>query len=261
MSGRHIITVCRLALFGATMSELKTTYKSRDPFYESQKWRSLRQRILRRDKYIDQYRLRDGVTIEATVVHHILPREDFPQYQFCPWNLISVNEETHRKVLHELFTHKLTKRGRLLMQETAHINGVKLRMLTMVIGMPGTGKSTYVKKHLKGGLVYELDAIACAFRLTVPHKEEIHAGARRMAAQLREGFLQIAPRYSDNIFVVRTCPDIEEMSQTMPDKLVVCTKKYADRPYVYDPKEYQQRIDDAIEWAKKNGVPIEINNE
>lgn len=243
------------------MGEPKTIYKTDDPFYSSKRWREKRKHILLRDKYTDQYRLREGVRLDARVVHHILPREEFPQYQFCDWNLISVSEETHRKVLHELFTHKLTKQGRLLMQETAYRNGVKLRMLTMVIGMPGTGKSTYVKKHLKGGLVYELDAIACAFRLTVPHKEEVHSGARRMAAQLREGFLQIAPKFSDNVFVVRTCPDINEMSQTMPDKLVVCTKKHVDRPYVYDTNEYQQRIDDAIDWAKANNIPVECIDE
>lgn len=227
-------------------------------FYDTKRWREKRLHILRRDKWIDQYRLREGIMLEADIVHHILPREDFPQYALCDWNLISVNRITHQKILHQTYTHKLTKKGKLLMRETAYKNGVKLQMLTLVIGMPGTGKSTYVKKHLKGGLAYELDAIACAFRLTVPHTEEIHSGARRMAAQLRQGFLAIAPKYSDNIFVVRTCPDINELSETMPDKLVVCTKKYADRPYQYDPKEYQERIDNAIEWAEMNGIEVEF---
>lgn len=232
----------------------------RNTFYDSKRWRDKRRHILLRDKYTDQYRLRDGVRLEATVVHHILPLEEFPQYALCDWNLISVNDFTHRNILHQTYTHQLTKKGKLLMKETAHINGVKLQMLTMVIGMPGTGKSTYVKKHLKGGLVYELDAIACAFRLTVPHAEEIHAGARRMAAQLRQGFLAIAPKYSDNLFIVRTCPSIEEMAETMPDKLVVCTKVHVERPYVYDPLEYKKRIDAAIDFAKNNGIEVEFSD-
>lgn len=197
---------------------------------------------------------------EAEIVHHILPREDYPQYQFCPWNLISVSKATHNGILHERVSGKLTRIGKLLMQDTAYKHGIKLKMLTLVMGMPGTGKSTYVKKHLQGGLCFELDSVACAFRLTVPHKEEIHKGARRMAAMLREGWLQLAPEFSNTLFIVRTCPDVNELAQTMPDKIVVCTKKYVERPYIYDPKEYQERIDAAIEWAKRNAVELEIVN-
>lgn len=240
------------------MNKPDITY-STDPFYESKRWRRKRRHILLRDKYTDQFRLRDGIHLDATIVHHILPREEYPEYEFCDWNLISVSLETHRRILHEKYSGKLTKAGRLLAQETAFKNGVKLRMLTMVIGLPGTGKSTYVKKHLKGGLCFDLDAVACAFRLTVPNTEEIHSGARRMAARLREGWLQLAPQYADNLFIVRTCPDVQELAQTSPDKLVVCTKVYADRPYKYDASVYQERINGAIEWAKMNGIEVEMD--
>ncbi len=229
----------------------------REDFYNSKRWKQKREHILRRDGWMDQVMLRDGVKIEANTVHHILPREEYPQYAMCDWNLISVNIMTHKQRLHEKYTGKLTKTGKALMYETAAANNIPLKMLTMVIGMPGTGKSTWVKKHLQGGLVYELDAIACAFRLTVPHKEPIHAGARRMAAALRDGWLQAAREYSNNLFIVRTAPDEKELSETKPDRIVVCTRQWAVRPYRYDPEVYRKQIERAIEWAEANNVPVE----
>lgn len=230
-----------------------------DDFYGSRAWRMKRQHILRRDGWMDQVALRDGVKLEADTVHHILPREDYPQYQLCDWNLIAVNGKlTHKARLHEKYSGKLTKLGKALMYSTAAKNDIPLKMLTMVIGMPGTGKSTWVKKHLQGGLVYELDAIACAFRLTVPHKEETHAGARRMAAALRKGWLQAAREYSNNLFVVRTAPDDAELTETNPDKIVVCTKRWVVRPYRYDEESYQKQLKNAIEWAENNEVEVEF---
>lgn len=254
----HSVEWVALLYLVQIMAEAFTRYKTDDAFYKSKKWIEKRKHILFRDKWTDQYKLKQGVTLEANTVHHILPREEYPEYQWCDWNLISVNENTHRKILHQTFTHDLTKAGKLLMQETAYANGVKLTSLTLIIGMPGTGKSTYAKKHLgTNGMAYELDAIASAFRLTVPHKEESHTGSRRLAARLRQGWLQLAPQFCSHLYVVRTCPDIEELTQTNPDKLVVCRKIHAVRPYEFDKANYQERIDDAVQWAIANGVPIQ----
>ncbi len=53
--------------------------------------------------------------------------------------------------------------------------------ITLVCGLRGCGKSTYVKEHLTdGALAYDMDAIASAFRLRMPH-EEYHEAARHMA--------------------------------------------------------------------------------
>lgn len=226
-------------------------------FYNAKAWKRKRAHILARDKYIDQYMTREGVRIPADTVHHILPREDFPQYALCDWNLISVNRTTHKAVLHEKYSGKLTRKGELLMHETAAANNIPLKSLTLVVGMPGTGKSTWVKKHLNGGLVYEMDAIACAFRLTVPHKEEPHAGARRMAAALRSAWIREAWNYSSDLYVVRTAPGVDELAETNPDRIVVCTRQWVDRPYKYSREEYQRQIDAVVEWAESNEIPVE----
>lgn len=226
-------------------------------FYDTRRWKEKRKHILLRDKWTDQVALRDGVKIEANTVHHIFPREEYPQYALCDWNLISVSTDTHKKRLHEKYTGKLTKTGKALMYQTAAEQGIPLKMLTLVVGMPGSGKSTWTKRHMQGGLVYELDAIACAFRLTVPHKEEPHAAARRMAAALRRGWLEAAREYSNNIFVVRTAPDEKELAETMPDRIIVMTKQYVIRPYRYEPEDYKRQIDGVIAWANSNEVPVE----
>ena len=225
-------------------------------WYNTKRWQEKRKHILLRDKWTDQVALRDGIKMEANTVHHILPREAYPQYAWEDWNLISVSQETHKKRLHEKYTGKLTKLGKTLMYQTAAENHIPLKCLTLVIGLPGSGKSTWVKKHLDGGLVYELDSIACAFRLTVPHKEEPHAGARRMAAALRKGWLIAAREYSNNLFVVRTAPDDAELIETAPDRLVVMTKQYVDRPIRYERDAYIAQIKNAINWAEANGVPV-----
>lgn len=225
--------------------------------YNSKRWQKKRLHILKRDGWIDQVRLKEGVKIGATLVHHILPAQDYPEYEWSDWNLVSISDATHRR-LHDKFTKKLTKEGQELAWMTAYEQGIQLRSRIMVIGKPGTGKSTWAKKHLFGGLCYELDSIACAFRLTVPHKEPEHSGARRMAAALRSGWLAAAEEYTNRIIIVRTAPDIQELEETRPDKLVICKKIHTIRPYQFDAEEYDKRLAEAEKWAKENGVEVEI---
>ena len=224
--------------------------------YNDKAWARKRSHILRRDGWIDQVELQKGRKIEANVVHHILPAEDYPEYRYSDWNLISISNATHKR-LHEKYTGKLSREGMELAQFTAWKNGVKMTERILIIGKPGTGKSTWAKKHLGGGLCYELDAIACAFRLTVPHKEEVNPAARRMAAALRSGWLKAAEQYTHRILIVRTAPDIKELEETKPDRIVVCTQIWDIRPYQYDEADYDRQIREAEEWARRNGVTIE----
>ena len=87
--------------------------KQVDPFYKSAKWKRKRQSILRRDKYQCQASRRFGRIVQADTVHHILPRDQYPQYELCDWNLISLSSKEHNK-MHDRITNELTPEGRRL---------------------------------------------------------------------------------------------------------------------------------------------------
>lgn len=76
--------------------------------------------------YLDQVALRYGQRIEADTVHHIFPREIFPELTYEPWNLISVSSKTHN-TLHVRDSHKLTAKGYDLLKRTARARGIELK--------------------------------------------------------------------------------------------------------------------------------------
>ena len=91
-------------------------YKTDSGLYGSDKWKHKRSCVLRRDGYIDQIDKRYGKTTEATIVHHIFPLEDYPQYAYCDWNLISVSAKNHNKLHNQ--DGSLTPAGEHLLQRT-----------------------------------------------------------------------------------------------------------------------------------------------
>lgn len=94
-------------------------------FYDNPKWIRLRQSILIRDKYMCQYCKRYGKTIQADHVHHVLPREFYPDYTYCPWNLISLCKECHN-VMHYRTDRSLTDKGKELVRIVARKNNIDL---------------------------------------------------------------------------------------------------------------------------------------
>lgn len=92
-------------------------------FYQSKRWKRKRAAILRRDGYICRLSKRYGKTVEATVVHHIFPLEDYPEYALCEWNLISLSAKQH-DMLHDRRTGVLTAKGMELLRRTARAQGI-----------------------------------------------------------------------------------------------------------------------------------------
>ena len=92
------------------------SFSMTDPFYLSKRWLRLRQSILRRDGYQCQYAKRFGKRAPATRVHHIFPRQEYPEYEWEPWNLISLSSEAHNK-MHGL-NGELSEIGKELMRRT-----------------------------------------------------------------------------------------------------------------------------------------------
>lgn len=97
--------------------------KRADPFYKSGRWEHLRDIILRRDGYQCQVSKRYGRQVQANTVHHIFPREIYPEYQWQAWNLISVSGKTHDK-LHDRVTGDLSAMGAELLRRTARRRGM-----------------------------------------------------------------------------------------------------------------------------------------
>nr|DAT53089.1 MAG TPA: HNH endonuclease bacteriophage, HNH Endonuclease, DNA.52A [Caudoviricetes sp.] len=85
--------------------------------YKARRWERLRAQVMRRDGYRCQLSKRFGKAVPADLVHHIYPVDEFPEYAFEPWNLISVSRAAHNK-LHDRDSDKLTAEGVALMRRT-----------------------------------------------------------------------------------------------------------------------------------------------
>jgi 5-methylcytosine-specific restriction endonuclease McrA len=99
--------------------------KYTEPFYRTRRWERLRAAVLRRDGYMCQESKRFGKRAEATTVHHVFPREEFPEYQWEPWNLISLAGDVHDQ-MHDRVSGALTQRGAELLRRVARKNGVEV---------------------------------------------------------------------------------------------------------------------------------------
>lgn len=83
--------------------------------YKNKRWYDLRLRILKRDGYACQECKRYGKSKQATMVHHIFPAKDVPEYQYLSDNLISLCNSCHNE-LHERDTDTLTSKGQAMLQ-------------------------------------------------------------------------------------------------------------------------------------------------
>lgn len=99
-----------------------------EKFYKTKRWKKKRLHILSLDGYKCQVARWFGITEEATIVHHIYPLKEYPEYALCDWNLISVSMKSHNK-LENRTTGELTKLGLWLMKKT--VPGVNWRKKTL----------------------------------------------------------------------------------------------------------------------------------
>lgn len=102
-------------------------------------------------------------------------------------------------------------------------------MKTLVIGLGGTGKTTYCKNNLgRDGLCYDLDAVAAAFRLREPH-EENNKQAAMLANDLLFAFFTHVNQYTSNVYIIRAAPTIEEFKRIAPQRVVICKERFIKR--------------------------------
>ena len=92
--------------------------------YKSKRWKKMRASVLKRDGYQDRELARYGKNVPANTVHHIFPVETYPQYQWAPWNMVSLSAKTHNE-MHDRNTGALTDKGMELLQRVARQRGIK----------------------------------------------------------------------------------------------------------------------------------------
>ena len=78
--------------------------------YKGKRWRELSSKAMRWDGYMCQISKRYGKQVPAELVHHIYPVDEYPEYGYCLWNLISLSRAMHN-TLHDRNTDKLTAEG------------------------------------------------------------------------------------------------------------------------------------------------------
>lgn len=113
--------------------------KNSDSFYDSKKWESVRKSALIRDHYQDAVQKRYGIFRTAEMVHHVIPRETHPEYQYELWNLISLTKSMHNR-MHDRITDELTDEGLKLMERIC-------RKYNKEIPPEYSVRIEYMKKH------------------------------------------------------------------------------------------------------------------
>ena len=85
--------------------------------YKGKRWLKISSDAMRRDGYKCQLSKRYGKNVPAEVVHHIYPADEYPEYAYCIWNLISLSRKMHN-TLHDRENDTLTAEGLALMRRT-----------------------------------------------------------------------------------------------------------------------------------------------
>ncbi|MBO0962506.1 HNH endonuclease [Neobacillus sp. MM2021_6] len=79
-------------------------------FYKTSRWKSKREKILKRDEYLCQECKRFGRSKGASTVHHINTMRNRPDLRLETWNLVSLCNKCHEQ-MHDRKTDELTDLG------------------------------------------------------------------------------------------------------------------------------------------------------
>lgn len=134
--------------------------------------------------------------------------------------------------------------------------------ITLVIGLPGTGKTTYVKEKRGDALVFDLDYLKTALTYSDVHSPN-DIDAMKVANSFLSSFVTTATERERDCFIIRTAPKMDELQMINPSKMVVMLKEYdisnrADYHDDVDRELYNTRIQACIKWCEKHGVELEL---
>lgn len=133
-------------------------------------------------------------------------------------------------------------------------------MTILIIGLPGSGKTTWARKNLGDGLCYDLDAISAAFRLSEPKTNDTPA-SRGTANDLLFTFCRAASLRCSRLLIIRAAPQLPEAKGFNPDRVIYCRSDFwpeVERGELYG---MQRRIEDVISWADREWIPVEYSTE
>lgn len=86
--------------------------------YKNGRWAAKREAVLSRDKFRCRECQRYGIPMDASVVHHAYPADDFPEYAWCDWNLVSLCPRCHN-AMHDRESGALTAKGMAWMRRVS----------------------------------------------------------------------------------------------------------------------------------------------
>lgn len=158
--------------------------------YKTSDWRKIREQILGRDFGLCQ---RCGMSAE--LVDHIIPSKDDWDDRLNPDNLQSLCRACHKvKTKREWMKH--------------HKGSERYMEIKIVCGLPASGKSTYVKRHMTDhDLIYDYDELMQALT-GLPSRLRNHDVHDYIMLFLDQMLRKLkAEQTFNNVWIVRTLPD------------------------------------------------------
>ncbi len=166
-------------------------------FYKSIPWMDLKKEVLKEQNFECQECKKLGKITKADTVHHVQFVTKHPQLALSRHytykgkqyrNLVAVCKSCHNK-LHPEKGYGIS------------------RKLYIITGLPGAGKTTYVKNKMKSNdLVYDLDYIAKSFTYGYKTSNSI-----KITNKILSTFIEEAMKLNGNVYIIRTSPSSDEL--------------------------------------------------
>lgn len=159
-------------------------------FYHSTAWKHKRQEILERD-----YGLCQRCGMDADLVDHIIPSKDDWDDRLNSDNLQSLCRNCHRiKTKREWMKH--------------HKGMTRYMDIVVVCGLPGSGKTTYVKRHMtEHDLIYDYDSLMHSLS-GLPMQQSNHDVHDYIMLFFDQMLRKLKSEQTfDHVWIIRTLPD------------------------------------------------------